>query len=167
MSDSLGLSVMLSSRVQTVPPVSFDRTLGALLIGTLLSMAYVPFLVAPTKAHLHAFSLWGVTCVQTYEYFSDNEDNIIQRLIVSSLLHTPLTLLRFCCRSFCFGVLKSYPFRTFCSRLLLCNRVIDTLSSAMHSHMVYFYLITNYGNPKALRTPTWQVRTRPRPLRDL
>jgi hypothetical protein len=45
-----------------------DNTLGALIIGSLLSM-----------------TLWGVTCVQTYEYFRIYNDTRLQKFIIGFL----------------------------------------------------------------------------------
>jgi len=44
------------------------------------------------------------------------------------------------------------------------NRVLDTLSSAMHSYTIYYFLITNFGNPGALMKATWQVRNPTTPV---
>jgi len=73
-----------------------------MLIGALLSM-----------------SLWGVTCVQTYEYFLTNTDRLFQRSIIAVLW------------------------------------VVDTISSAMDCNMIYYLVITNFGNPYGYLTPPW------------
>jgi hypothetical protein len=47
----------------------FDNTLGSLLVGGLVAMA-----------------LWGVTCVQTYNYFTrDNKDRLYAKIVVGLL----------------------------------------------------------------------------------
>ena len=61
----------------------FDSSLGALLVTTLLSMTCVPFFRRSSRAYCDAFSLWGVTCVQVYEYFLDNLDRLLQKSIVN------------------------------------------------------------------------------------
>ena len=36
-------------------------------------------------------------------------------------------------------------------------RVLDTASTVMNAHAVYYYLIANYNNPPALLTEVWYV----------
>jgi len=56
------------------------------------------------------FSLWGVTCVQSYEYSLDNTDGLFQRSIVSLLLHSVLSVLSVAVGWFALVDFKSYPF---------------------------------------------------------
>ena len=108
---------------------------------------------------LRAFSLWGITCTQTYDYFMDNTDDRLQRSIVR-ITENPKTALLIdesWCRWLYFGGLRLRLGCCFCAHVY-CNRAIDTFSSAMHSHMAYYYLVTCYTAPSGLQKAIWQVR---------
>lgn len=130
------------------------NTLGALLVGSLLSMSYVRFLssTSPWYTKLYPCSLWGVTCTQTYDYFLDNTDDWLQRSIVRSLLRRILFFTEHSYRLLCCGKLCRPFFILF---IFSCIRIIDTLSSAMDSHMIYHYSITDFLNPKSLLEADW------------
>lgn len=84
-----------SSHAASITQFDLDglgNTLGALLVGSLLSMSYVRFL-SSLSLKLYQRSLWGVTCSQTYDYFLDNTDNRLQRSVVRSPLRRILFLL--------------------------------------------------------------------------
>lgn len=83
----------------------FDNSLGALLIGGMVAMA-----------------LWGVTCVQSYSYFTSPS--------------------------------KDRPFIKFTVAFLL---ILDTFDSALNTHILYHYMVTNYVNPFALLVPVWSI----------
>ena len=111
MSDSSGVPVM-----QPHVPTGFslDSSLGVLLIATLLSMTCVLLYLFSSWTHWHMFRLWGVTCVQTYEYFLNNTDGLFQRSIVSFYFYNVLSALSVAVGCFAFVGFKSYPFRMFC-----------------------------------------------------
>ncbi|GLB41284.1 hypothetical protein LshimejAT787_0904990 [Lyophyllum shimeji] len=84
---------------------SFDNTLGALLVGGLVSMA-----------------LWGITCVQTFTFFTrKSRDRPLFKLMIAFLW------------------------------------ALDTFDSALNGHILYYYLVTNYLNPRAIAVPIWSV----------
>jgi len=98
MADSFAVSVIRSRAV-----ISLDSTLGALLVGNLLSMAYVRAIHHFFLVHSeYTFSLWGIICVQTYDYFLNFNDNLLQKSVVGSLLSF-LIVTKLCNRLFCFG----------------------------------------------------------------
>lgn len=89
----------------TLPIPRFDNTLGALLIGGLVASA-----------------LWGITCVQSYTFFTSNtKDSPLFKLLVFLLW------------------------------------ALDTFDSCLHSHVLYYYMVSNYLNPQALLVPIWSV----------
>ena len=80
-------SSSIVSRAST--PTTLDNTLGALLIGGLMNMAYVPSLLFRLGFRSNwVHSLWGVTCVQTYNYFTHikNRDRVSLKLMVLFLI---------------------------------------------------------------------------------
>ncbi|KAL4244634.1 hypothetical protein ABKN59_009174 [Abortiporus biennis] len=91
---------------QPVVLPKLDNTLGAMFIGVVI-----------------AAILYGVTCVQTYVYFTEGmrRDRWILRSLVAILW------------------------------------ILDTLDLIFVSHLVYFFTITNYANPKALSGVPWSV----------
>lgn len=98
-----GPSYPVAIESNTLP--KFDNSLGALLIGGMLAMA-----------------LWGVTCVQSYSYFtSPSKDRRFIKFMVAFLL------------------------------------ILDTFDSALNTHVLYYYTVSNYDNPFALLVPVWSI----------
>ncbi|TEB27934.1 hypothetical protein FA13DRAFT_1755957 [Coprinellus micaceus] len=95
-------------------PMKFDNTLGALLLGGMFAMA-----------------LWGITCVQTYTYFTrpKKDRRIVQGLVCS----------------------RAVPSET---RYLT---IFDTFDSSLNIHFIYHYTVSNYLQPMALMVPIWSV----------
>ena len=68
------------------PLPKFDNTLGALLLGGLFAMSCVPIVsLLASFTHLNdgCDSLWGLTCVQTFTYFTQkSKDGPVFKAIV-------------------------------------------------------------------------------------
>ncbi|THU90641.1 hypothetical protein K435DRAFT_801876 [Dendrothele bispora CBS 962.96] len=102
-------SVLLSS-----DSPSIDNTLGAVVIGGLMSMA-----------------LWGMTCLQTWDFFTENSRD-----------KRPFRLLG-----------HSY-YQTY-HNIKIEYRVMDTVDTTMICHAVYYYTVSNHLSPVAIAFLTW------------
>jgi hypothetical protein len=101
-------------------------------------------------------SLWGITCVQTFEYFMDCKgDRLRQKLVVSLLLPSLSTLSNPCLRSRRYGEPRLQTSYLTLAHSIIRNSAIDTFSSAVNALTVYNYTITNYANPSVIVTATW------------
>ena len=108
------------------------------------------------RTNPHAPSLWGVTCAQTYNYFLNNTDGLIQKLIVSSLLTgytvsllspLPQIVVLLC------AVVTSHSLPHAAHVYL--NRIVDTMSSVMDCNAVYHISVTNFGIPYGYLRAPW------------
>ncbi|KDR79684.1 hypothetical protein GALMADRAFT_154478 [Galerina marginata CBS 339.88] len=81
---------------------------------------------------------YGITCLQTFTYFKKGrQDPTFLKTVICFLWSVVISEMD----------VSDY----------FCFRVIDTLHLAFIAHALYFYLITNYGNPTALEFPTWTI----------
>ncbi|KAL4242555.1 hypothetical protein ABKN59_011425, partial [Abortiporus biennis] len=89
--------------MSTIAIPKLDDTMGAAFIGMVICSI-----------------MYGVTCVQTYTYYSRyKSDSRTMRVLVFILW------------------------------------LLDTLQLILVAHMVYYYVVTNYFNPKALVQIVW------------
>ncbi|KAJ4490594.1 hypothetical protein J3R30DRAFT_108755 [Lentinula aciculospora] len=97
---------MASITCSTSPVAPLHSTMGALLIGVLVSG-----------------SLWGVSAVQVYLYFSTfyTQDTFRLKLLVVFIF------------------------------------ALDTAHQVMLSHLIYIYLVSNFGNVEFLGVVTWSM----------
>ncbi|KAK0237745.1 hypothetical protein EDD85DRAFT_1022956 [Armillaria nabsnona] len=101
---------------------SLNGTFGAFLIGIIASSC-----------------LFGVTCTQTWYYYTRYSDGIVLKASVGIIWYSSLPI--------------KYPL-TLTARL---QRILEVLHLAFGSHAIYYYVILHYGDPAALAEGTWSV----------
>lgn len=110
--------------------VALDNTLGALLIGVIISAMYVSdqYVIDGMKAH-KVDRIYGMTVLQIYNYFSEygRIDSKYLQLFVSALWSV-------------------FPSCTTSEGSEQVCRVFDTLHLALITRALYFYVITNFGD---------------------
>ncbi|KAF5377279.1 hypothetical protein D9615_006446 [Tricholomella constricta] len=99
-----------------------DNTVGAIFVGVILGAA-----------------LWGISCMQTYEYFSVSK-------MRPSTRHTKITLVQEYRRDAWFNkIMVGILF------------ILDTVHQIFWTHVLYIYLITEYFNIAYLNQVVWSL----------
>lgn len=110
--------------------------------------------------------LYGITTTQTFVYYQrQHADQWVIKSVVSSMYnvvaawHLSLT----CSILGCSTMVRLFATRVPQCKDLFChlNRALDTFDMFLVAHVLYFYLITHYGDPASLTNPIWSVRTEP------
>jgi hypothetical protein len=106
----------------------FDSTLGALLVGVLLSAAYALTSLSRKCAELFSGRMYGITCLQVFAYWVEysSDDRLYLKLFVAGLWSA------------------AHP------ALICLLTVLDTAHLALVAHSIYFYSITSFCNLLAL-----------------
>ncbi|KAG7449942.1 uncharacterized protein BT62DRAFT_944549 [Guyanagaster necrorhizus] len=92
---------------------SLNGTFGAFLIGVIMSSC-----------------LFGVTCTQTWYYFTRYSDSIAIKALVCTIWYSSLLI--------------RHPI------LMGLHRILEVIHVAFTSYAIYYYVVLHYGNPPAL-----------------
>lgn len=115
--------------------------LGAALIGLVLGAMWAvqPVILGREHWHEHHLSLFGITTLQAYQYFTKySKDALWLKLSVSQRA----------------GARGRY-FTTIWQVIVLC--LLDTIHLCFSVHTIYFYLIDNFGEADAVYGIVWYV----------
>jgi hypothetical protein len=115
---------------------TLDNTLGAAFLAVVAASMYAQTCRCPAVL-LNPFPgrLYGSTFAQTYMYYHNYpQDSVLNKCSVAILWYVTLYRLR---RP---GFLPIYRYR-----------LLDTLHLALVVHAIYYYNVTEYGNPLALQ----------------
>ncbi|KAK0429636.1 hypothetical protein EV421DRAFT_2042639 [Armillaria borealis] len=99
---------------------SLNGSFGSFLIGVIVSSC-----------------LFGVTCTQTWYYYSRYSDGIVLKALVGTIWYS------------------SPPIKYL--TLTGLRRILEVLHVAFGSHAIYYYVILHSGDPAALAIGTWTV----------
>lgn len=126
----------------------------SLLVASSPSRTFLDNRFAALSTHSE-YSLWGVTCVQTYTYFQrSSKDQTIFKLLVSCNALQLADLF-----SSLFPRWGSSGNRHYAHCVACCLNVLfrglDTFDSFLNCHILYYYFVTNFANPLAIASPVW------------